>query len=516
MSGAVSANDEQPDALAVVPRWEWRTFAERIDLPQVAAELLSPGEVQESDERYLLSRRSDASVKVRDGLLDVKLLDRVSASGLEQWQPVLKAGFPVAVDDVGAVLAALGFPEPPRGRHAYELVELLAELVQPDDVARAVGVHKTRRRFTGGGCLAELTTIRVGDDVVQSVAVESEDQAAVEALLARLGFAPRPNTCVARGLKELVGLLSRRVAVIDVGTNSVKFHVAKRTKGAAWRTVIDRSEITRLGEGLHKHARLGEEPVARTLEAIVEMVDEARRENVDVIAAVGTAGMRMAANSATLIAAVEERTGVHVDVISGEEESRIAYLAVQSGVGLGDGSLVVFDTGGGSSQFTFGRGELVVERFSVDVGAVRFTERFGLDGPVSESVLAAAREAIGADLSRLDGRAAPDALVALGGVVTNMAAVKHGLVSYDPNVVQGSMLDVSEVERQIQLYRSRTADERREIVGLQPKRAEVVLAGACIVRVVMAKLDQETLVVSDRGLRHGLVADRFGPRLGRY
>jgi exopolyphosphatase/guanosine-5'-triphosphate,3'-diphosphate pyrophosphatase len=178
-------------------------------------------------------------------------------------------------------------------------------------------------------------------------------------------------------------------------------------------------------------------------------------------------------------------------------------------------SLVVFDSGGGSSQFTFGRGDQVDERFSVDVGAVRFTERFGLDRVVPDDVLADALQAIAADLDRLDGRPVPDALVGIGGAVTNIAAVKHGLATYDPDVVQGTVLDCAEIDRQIELYRTRTADERREIVGLQPKRAEVILAGACIVRTVMSKLGKDSLIVSDRGLRHGLIVELFDRKESR-
>jgi exopolyphosphatase/guanosine-5'-triphosphate,3'-diphosphate pyrophosphatase len=197
-------------------------------------------------------------------------------------------------------------------------------------------------------------------------------------------------------------------------------------------------------------------------------------------------------------------------VIPGEEESRLAYVAVTAGLEESGGTLVVFDTGGGSSQFTFGHAGQVDERWSDDVGAVRFTERFGLDRPVSAEVVAEARAAIGADFGRLDGRPAPDAMVGIGGAVTNMAAVKHGLATYDPDVVRGTVLDAAEIDRQIELYRTRTADERREIAGLQPKRAEVILAGACIVRTIVEKLGRDSFSVSDRGLRHGLLNERFG------
>ena len=181
-----------------------------------------------------------------------------------------------------------------------------------------------------------------------------------------------------------------------------------------------------------------------------------------------------------------------------------------AGLGLTKGSLVVFDTGGGSTQFTFGNDASVDERFSVDVGAVRYTERYRLDHAVSPEVLREAMAAISADLARIEGRPSPDALVAMGGAVTNITAVKHRLATYDPEVVQGTILDRAEIDRQIELYRSRDADARRAIVGLQPKRADVILAGACIVRTVMEKLGKQSFTVSDRGLRHGVLAERFG------
>jgi exopolyphosphatase / guanosine-5'-triphosphate,3'-diphosphate pyrophosphatase len=300
-----------------------------------------------------------------------------------------------------------------------------------------------------------------------------------------------------------------RYAVIDVGTNSVKFHIAQRAPGGSWSTVVDRAEVTRLGEGLDDAGSLQPEPIRRTVDAIAGMVAEAREQGVDGIAAVATAGMRIASNSSELIDAVRERTGVEIEVIPGEEEARLAFLAVKAALGQTSGSLVVFDTGGGSSQFTFGHDDQVDGRFSVNVGAVRFTEQYGLDGVVGEDVVAEVRAAMAAGLE-LAGRASPDQLVGMGGAVTNIAAVSHELAQYDPAVIQGTVLTVAEVDRQIELYRARTADERREIVGLQPNRAEVILAGACVVRTVMSELGKDSLTVSDRGLRHGVLVERFG------
>ncbi len=302
----------------------------------------------------------------------------------------------------------------------------------------------------------------------------------------------------------------QRYAAIDVGTNSVKLHMGERQPGGGWRTVVERAEITRLGEGLAEIGEIGAAGRDRTIAAIAGMVDEAGRDGVVAIAAVGTAGLRIASNGAGVVTAIAGRTGVTLEIITGEEEARLAYLGAMASLPSIEGLVAVFDTGGGSSQFTFGHGARVDERFSVDVGAVRYTERFGLDRAVTADALSDVLAEISADLSRLDGRATPDAIVAIGGAATNLAAVKHGLAVYDPDVVQGTTLGAAEVDRQVELYRIRDADARRRITGLQPARADVILAGACIIRTVMDKLGRSSLVVSDHGLRHGLLVDRFG------
>lgn len=306
-----------------------------------------------------------------------------------------------------------------------------------------------------------------------------------------------------------------RQAVIDVGTNSVKFHVGECQADGTWTTVADRADVARLGEGIQETGAIAPAAMERTVAAIAGMNEEAARLGVDGVTAVGTMGLRTAANSQEFLDLVKQRCGVTIEVISGADEGRIAYLAVQSGLGLGDGSLVIFDTGGGSSQFTFGLGTRVDRQFSLNVGAVRYTEAFHLDQAVSPEDLNRAIAAIAADLSAIDGTAPPEALVGMGGAVTNLTAVMHKMARYDPDRVQGSVITRAEVDRQIELYRAVPSEARRQIVGLQPKRAEVILSGACIVRTVMDKLGKSSLSVSDRGLRHGLLIDRFGGRLDR-
>lgn len=494
---------------AIVPRWEWRTFGSTFGAAEEVFARLTPGEPKESDELYLFSEPA-GNAKIREDLMDVKVLREVDANGLERWEPVMKAGFPLAAAEVSDVFDALRLPPPRLDRASYTLDQLLTEIVGPGNLLRAVKVHKRRVRYRIDGCMAEITEVVAEGRPIRTIAIESEDAAGVIAAVRSAGLGGYVNTSYPKALAALLDDELARYAVIDVGTNSVKFHLGERGPDGGWRAIADRAEMTRLGGGLQESGEIAAEPLARTVEAVAAMVDEARLSGTRAIAAVGTAGLRIARNAGEVVAAILARTGITVEVISGEEESRLAYMAAVAGVGVGEGSVVVFDTGGGSTQFTFGQDGRVDERFSVDVGAVRYTERSGLDSAVEPEVLREALAVIASDLSRIDERPAPDALVAMGGAVTNIAAVKHGLATYDPDVVQGTVLDLPEIDRQIELYRSRDAEGRRSIVGLQPKRAEVILAGACIVRTVMEKLGRNTLTVSDRGLRHGVLAERFG------
>ena len=412
--------------------------------------------------------------------------------------------------DVRSVWAALGVIAPPLGRRAYTLEQFLSELVHPNPELLAVQVHKHRRGYVLGGCMVELTDVGTARTRMRTIAVESEEPAHVTRTVEGLGLDLAPNISYPRALRGLAEADGSRYAVIDIGTNSVKLHVGERTGDGPWRMVVDRAVVTRLGEGLDDAGVLQATPMTRTIDAICEMADQARRAGAFDIAAVGTAGLRIAANGAELVAAARRRCGVRVEVISGEEESRLGYLAARSLAGRTGGSLVVFETGGGSSQFTFGRGDRVDERFSVEVGAARFTERFGLDGITSGEVVASACAAIAADLVPLDGRDTPDMLIGIGGAFTNLAAVAHGLATYSPEVVHGTVLDRAEIDRQIALYAACTSEQRGRIVGLQPARAEVILAGACIVRTALEKLGCPSATVSDRGLRHGVLEDRFG------
>ena len=438
----------------IVPRWEWRTFGASFGAADEILARSTPTGLAESDELYLLSEAGD-NVKIRADLMDIKAQRDVDRHGLQQWEPVLKATFPLNAADVAATFEALRQPLPALASDAYSQAVLLDELVEPGPAVRLESVHKRRVRYRVEECMVELTDIAVGDRHTRTLAIEAEDPDAVWAAVTALGLTDRVNTSVPRGLLALVGDERPRYAVIDVGTNSVKFHVGEQTVDGAWQRVVDRAETTRLGDGLASSGVISAPAIERTTAAITSMVEEAWQHHAQAIVAVGTAGLRAAGNRDEVVAAIEAATGITVATISGEEESRLAYLAVRAELMSGVGSLVVFDTGGGSTQFTFGDGAEVEDRFSLEVGAVRYTERYGLDAAVSTETLHAALEAIASDLHRLEGRPAPDALVGMGGAMTNITAVKLGLDRYDPDAVQGAILARADIDSQIELYRTR-------------------------------------------------------------
>ena len=498
---------------AIIPRWEFRTFGQHFGAAEAAFGAMTPGAVQESDEVYLLvddGRPTTDVVKIRFDLMDVKTLREVNPDGLERWEPVAKVAFPLAPADLAIVTQALRLPSTPSDGAAASLDGFLAEVVRPGGAVRAVDVHKRRVRYAPGGCTAEVSDVTADGQPIRTIAIEDEDPAAVVAVVRSVGLGGYVNTSYPVGLAALLGGRPPRYAVIDVGTNSVKFHLGEHLADGTWRTVADRAEITRMGEGLRSGGTVEPAALERTIEVIAGMADEAKREGAVAIATVGTAWLRAVRDRDDVLSAIRERTGVMVEEVSGEDEARLAYAAVSIGLPTHAGHVVVFDTGGGSTQFTFGQDGRVDERYSLPLGAVAYTERFGLDRAVTSEDLGEVLSVLAQDFASLDGRPTPNALVAMGGVVTNLAAVKHEMAVYDPAVIRGTVLDRDGIDREIERFRTLDADDRRSIVGLQPARAEVILAGACIVRTVMEKLGQASLTVSDFGLRHGVLVERFG------
>ncbi|MBN1327787.1 MAG: Ppx/GppA family phosphatase [Candidatus Cloacimonetes bacterium] len=299
-----------------------------------------------------------------------------------------------------------------------------------------------------------------------------------------------------------------RYAILDIGTNSIKFFMFS-VSNQETETIMDRNNISRLGEGLQKTGKISESAMERNITALREFIELAEKEGVKEIIAVGTMCLRTAKNSDIFVKKAKDELGLEIKVIPGEEEARLSYLAVLSTIGKTEKNVVVFDTGGGSTEFIFGKGINLEDRISLNLGAIHPTEEFLHSDPVTDDEMKKMQDFIKVFFSEKIPAKKADYLVGIGGTVTSMGAVMHKMVEYDPAIIQGSKMSITEVNSQLRLYQRNTIEERRQIPGLQPKRADVILAGAAIIKTIMEIFEVDSFVISDRGLRHGLMFDRY-------
>jgi exopolyphosphatase/guanosine-5'-triphosphate,3'-diphosphate pyrophosphatase len=305
----------------------------------------------------------------------------------------------------------------------------------------------------------------------------------------------------------------QRCAAIDVGTNSVLMLIAERGPGNRLRRLVDYARITRLGEGLGDSGTISPEAATRTIAALTEYKRLAGEFLVDEILVVGTMCLRNAKNTSEFIERIRSELELELRVIPGDEEARLTFMGARSGLPPNLANLLVFDVGGGSTEFVRGSGTEIRTRFSRDVGAVGLTEQFLKSDPVGEQEYRdMVKHLVGEELADLQAPSGLDAVVGVGGTLTTMVAVMLELKSYDGTRVHASRLTRDEIERQLTWYLGLTRTERAHIAGMEKGRADVMVAGAAIVLAVLRKLEADEVVVSDRGLRHGLLQEKFDER----
>lgn len=311
-----------------------------------------------------------------------------------------------------------------------------------------------------------------------------------------------------------------RVATIDIGTNTVLLLVAERREGELV-AIDERATITRLGQGVDKTRALAPDAIARTtacLDEYAKVIASTGATRVDVV---GTSAMRDAAGSEVVRDHVRRVLGVDARVIGGEEEARLTFSGALLGLpgpSTGQPSRVatVFDIGGGSTEVVQGRvtdaATEIAFAHSYDVGSVRMTERHVRNDPPSRAELDAIEQDVAAIVdgaadahgARLPPLADGEEPVGIAGTVTTLAAVTLALDPYDGARVHGLRLEREAIVSTVQKMASLPLDERRKLPGLEPKRADVIVAGGLIVLTLLDRWGAKALRVSDRGVRWGL------------
>ncbi len=281
-----------------------------------------------------------------------------------------------------------------------------------------------------------------------------------------------------------------RVGVVDLGTNSTRLLVADVDDGRV-EEIERRTEITRLGEGVDERRKLLPLPIARVRNVLAEYRRELDAQGAERVLAIGTSAVRDAENGEAFLGEVEWSYGFASRLLSGEEEAELTRRGVANGRELGDGTLVL-DIGGGSTELI-----TADSRKSLDVGSVRLTERFLLSDPPTRDELDACAGAVRKVLPALG----PDSAIGVAGTITSLAALELG--RYDPEEVHGYRLSREGVEAQLERLASLPLAERRELSGLEPERAPVIVGGAVIVDEVLRRYGLDELDVSERDLLHG-------------
>jgi len=309
---------------------------------------------------------------------------------------------------------------------------------------------------------------------------------------------------------------------IDIGTGSVLCLAVEKTAMGLGRELLNESIITGLGAGTASDPAVRQESMERTVAAVASYVEKLRELGAARVSIVGTSALRKAPNRGQFAAAVRRQTGLEVEVISGEEEARLTFWGATYGVLLFTGRVVVMDVGGGSTELVLGsvgsreaskpaQPELAV---SVPIGALVLTDRFitcyPTDCAETEQLRAAIRDELrGTEVKKLVERAKSSPLnpllVAVGGSATTLVAMEHNVVPYAPERVQGVRVTQDLILKHIDKLGKMSLAQRHRIPSLPRGRAPVIDAGLLILYELLALFGASTMMVSDRGLRYGVI-----------
>jgi len=243
----------------------------------------------------------------------------------------------------------------------------------------------------------------------------------------------------------------------------------------------------------------------RGIETLSQYWERCRAMKVQNIFAVGTNALREAKNSAEFLRLIKEKLNLSIEVISGEEEARLSYLAVSKDLMEVNEPILVVDVGGGSTEFILGRGNQINQWISLPLGSVRFTEQYLHSDPVQEEEWNTMENRIRELLAKIPHSQEPSSMVAVGGTATTLASVEQGLEEFIPQKIHHFVLRREGLKNQLLLYRSRTIEERKKIPGLPAARADVILAGGAILYLAMEELNSPSALISCHGVRYGLL-----------
>jgi exopolyphosphatase/guanosine-5'-triphosphate,3'-diphosphate pyrophosphatase len=300
----------------------------------------------------------------------------------------------------------------------------------------------------------------------------------------------------------------KRVASIDIGTNTILLLIAKVEGGKIY-PLSEIETVARLGEGVQKNGILLKEAMDRGFQTLAQYLKWCQEMEVQEFFAAGTSALREAKNSEDFLKWVKEKLNLSIEVISGEEEAQLSFLAVVKDLGEVKNPILVVDIGGGSTEFILGKDDQIRQWISLPLGSVRFTEEFLRSDPVQEDHWKKMEGRIREYLVSIPHSQEPLSMVAVGGTATTLASVEQGLEDFIVEKIHHFVLKKEALKNQLSLYRSKTIEERKRIPGLPMARADVILAGGTILYLAMEELACPSVLISCHGVRYGLLYKRL-------
>lgn len=288
-----------------------------------------------------------------------------------------------------------------------------------------------------------------------------------------------------------------KIGAIDIGTNSMRL----LTTDLIDNKLTNRKKYvntTRIGQGVDENGFITEEAMERNINALKEYHDKCLDYGCEKIYCMGTSALRDSKNRSEFIKRAKEEAGIDVNVVDGEIEAKLGFSGVTNGIDK-EGDILVIDIGGGSTEFIFGNKEGIERNVSINIGALRLTEKYLSEG-YSDSAFSDMRKFINEqikDIVAYLNEKEIGCVCGIGGTITSLSAVNQNLEVYSMEKVHGSVITREEVQKMMDKFVSCSDEERKHINGLQPKRADIIAAGTEILICIMDNLSKKEVVVSE-------------------
>ncbi len=304
----------------------------------------------------------------------------------------------------------------------------------------------------------------------------------------------------------------RTIGAIDIGTNSIRLAVARLEPGVGFTVVAQQKEVVRLGEGEFVHNRITGPAMERGLVVLRRFVEMARGLGAEDVFAVATAAVREAGNRDEFVERASIECGIDVRVVSGVEEARLIYLGIVSGVDLGFQRALFVDIGGGTTELIIGDAKQYEMLESLKLGAVRVSERFhaGGSGPVDRKKYAKMREYVRGVANYATKKLKDqgfDLAYGSSGTIINLAEITARRIDPGVTTIRNYPLRYSDLQETVSVLSGLGLEARRNVPGINPERADIIVAGAAILDEIMSSFGADIIRISDRALRDGIMID---------